>query len=127
MKQTVLALVLALIAEPAVADRGAVVTEGVDLREPAQRAIVAHNGTWELLVLQTDILADKATQVVEFMPLPSKPEVSLAPDGCFQNLQALVEKHQLRYIVSWSGRGKVSDQSGKGEGISFRIGPSGEW
>ena len=47
---------------PGLADRGAIVTVGtVDVEEPAQRAIIAHNGARELLILQTDVQADRET------------------------------------------------------------------
>ena len=62
----------------AYADRGAITVVGnVDIEEPAQRAIIAHDGQNEIIILQTDVKASKETKVVEFMPLPSKPKVSL--------------------------------------------------
>lgn len=100
------------------ADRGVILVEkDINLAEPAQRAIVAHNGTWEILILQTDVKTDKRTKTLEFMPLPSNPEVSLAPDDCFKNLQTLVTRHKLKYIVE-SVRMGTGGRSGKTEGIS---------
>jgi len=78
IQHTSLIVVLLLAARPLLADRGVVLTKDVDLKEPAQRAIVMHNGTWEMLILQTDVEAGKPARAVEFMPLPSKPDVSLA-------------------------------------------------
>ncbi|MFW6107220.1 MAG: DUF2330 domain-containing protein [bacterium] len=99
------ALLAGLGATGTQADRGAIVTVGeVDIEEPAQRALIAHNGARELLVLQTDVKASRAVKVVEFMPLPAKPRVSLAPKGCFAALARLIEKHNLRYVVQYRGK-----------------------
>jgi hypothetical protein len=95
---------------PAWADRGSIRTEPVNIEEPAQRAIIVHSGVREWLILQTDVRAEKTTRIVEFMPLPAKPEVSLAPEGCFAALKDLVEKHKLRY--GSSGRGVAAKGPG---------------
>ncbi len=99
------ALIVTLIPSIARADRGAIVAvENVDLKEPAQRALIAHNGLEEILILQTDVQADKTAKVVEFMPLPSKPVVSLAAEDCFKALQELIEKYKLRYVIRYRGK-----------------------
>ena len=116
MKHTVLILTLSLATCTVLADRGVIVEKDVNLEEPAQRAIVIHNGTWQMLILQTDVIADQATKAVEFMPLPSKPDVSLAPDDCFRNLQWIVDKHKVKYIVLAPRHGP-GGPSGKSEGI----------
>jgi len=94
-------ILVALVGSPAVwADRGAILAiKDINLEEPAQRAIIAHDGAHEILILQTDVKADRETQVVEFMPLPSKPDVSLAPEGCFKALAEIISKHRLRYLI----------------------------
>ena len=54
------------------ADRGAIVTlSGVNIEEPAQRAIIVFDGSQEMIILQTDVRAERELKVVEFMPLPS--------------------------------------------------------
>lgn len=94
----------------ALGDRGAIVTVGeVDIEEPAQRAIIAHSGTREILILQTDVQADRETKVVEFMPLPSKPEVSLAPKECFAALGEIIKQHNVRYVERL--RGNLADDA----------------
>ena len=64
----------------AVCDRCVVPVEpGVDVYEPGQKAIIAWNGTREILILWTDIEAPGGeTKVLEFMPLPSEPVVEEA-------------------------------------------------
>ena len=99
----------------ALADRGAIVTKGaVNIEEPAQRAIIAHNGARELLILQTDVKADRETKVVEFMPLPSKPEVSLAPEGCFAAMREILKAHQVIYWMQYRSGGAVASPAAEG-------------
>ncbi|KPJ52009.1 MAG: hypothetical protein AMS16_06990 [Planctomycetes bacterium DG_58] len=112
---------LALGGSPVWADRGAIRTvKKIDIEEPAQRAIIAYNGVREVLILQTDVRAAEETKVVEFMPLPSKPKVSLAPEGCFAELAKLVEKHRLRY-VSRSRRGRKANGEEKGDAVKVVV------
>ena len=115
----------------ALADRGRIGTLAgkVDVEEPAQRAIIAHDGlSKEILILQTDLKADRKTKIVEFMPLPGKPEVSLAPKDCFKALQAIAEKHGLKYYARWARRGDgPSEENGEGVKVvvSEQLGPHG--
>ncbi|MCP4351026.1 MAG: DUF2330 domain-containing protein [Desulfobacterales bacterium] len=117
---------------PLMADRGYVFTRGetINIQEPAQRAIIAHNGFQEILILQTDVKAERKTRIAEFMPLPSKPSVSLAPKGCFKALADIIKKHGLHYglrRVQTISRGGDETISGTPETIkiviSEQIGP----
>ncbi len=117
MKSTLLLLAFLFTAIQVLADRGVIlVQKDIHLEEPAQRAIVAHNGTWEMLILQTDVKSDKRTKTLEFMPLPSNPQVSLAPDDSFKNLQTLITKHNLKYIVE-SSESRGGSARVKAEGV----------
>lgn len=116
----------------ALADRGRIGTLAgkVDVEEPAQRAIIAHDGlSKEILILQTDLKADRKTKIVEFMPLPAKPEVSLAPEDCFKALQAIAEKHGLKYYARHRARRGNGPSEENGEGVkvvvSEQLGPHG--
>lgn len=111
---------LILGASAAMADRGAIFeVRDVDIQQPAQRAIIAYNGVEEILILQTDVKADRETKVVEFMPLPSKPHVSLAPKGCFRALAQLIKKHNVRYIRFLRGKGE--DEGAKAEAVKVVV------
>lgn len=100
------AFLLLLVPGIAVADRGFVPTEDVNVAEPAQRAIIVHNGSKELIILQTEVSAAAESRIVEFMPLPSKPEVSLAPEGCFEALAEIVKIHDIHYLdPAWTKYG----------------------
>ena len=96
---TIAVLVLGVAWSPAArADRGAIrVISDVDIAEPAQRAIIAHDGLRELLILQTEVVASADTTLVEFMPLPSKPEVSAATEDCFATLQEIAKAKRMGY------------------------------
>jgi hypothetical protein len=102
-----LAIIVATVSlTTARADRGAIVAVAdVNLQEPAQRALIAHDGLEEVLILQTDVQANQAMSVVEFMPLPSLPTVYLAPEGCFNALQETIDRHGLRYAIYTRGGG----------------------
>jgi len=123
-----LACALLLVSTKATrADRGAIVALGdVNIEEPAQRAVIAHDGVREILILQTDVKADRETKVVEFMPLPSRPDVSLAPEGCFSALQEIIKAHKLQYVIRYRGKDKSSAEA-KAEAVklvlSEQLGP----
>lgn len=107
-------LLMAIFAGSALADRGGIPPiHTVTISEPAQRAIIAFNGKKEIIILQTDVRADRETPILEFMPLPSVPWVTLAPEDCFAQLSRILEAHELRY-VSWSDR--YSSSLGRIEG-----------
>ncbi len=74
------------------ADRGMVpVQPNVSVYEPGQKAIIAWNGTTEILILSTDIFAGSVTKVVEILPLPSNPtKVELASVDSFSVVQQLI-------------------------------------
>lgn len=71
--------------------------EPVTVSEDAQKAIILHNFEEEVLVLGTDLKASKKTGIIRFIPFPSEPAVSLAPDGAFDRAAAMVKKYGLKY------------------------------
>ncbi len=91
--------------------------EGVDLSEPGQKAIIAHDGFEEILILGTDLNATSPTGALPFIPLPSEPKVSLAPKGCFDALNELIKKHNLRYV--WQA--KELARPGIGQSVELRF------
>lgn len=96
---TIIFLLLVLVFPlSAYADKGVIVPwDDVVLSEPGQKAFIAHNGQEELLILSTDVKASRSVSILEFMPLPSRPEVSLAQEDCFTSLKELVSKYNLHY------------------------------
>jgi hypothetical protein len=103
------------------ADRGMVSPQPGRLSQESQRAIILHNSEEEVLILGTELRADKNTGILEFIPFPSKPTVKLAAGDPFKAIERLVHKKGLLFIsreVSKSGRTlvpieiKLSEQIG---------------
>jgi len=73
-------------------DRGAVTLNPlIQIEENTQNAIIAWNGTEEVLILSTDITSSESTPVLELLPLPSNPlEVKEGSFESFTKLQEIV-------------------------------------
>jgi hypothetical protein len=113
-----LLLLLLVLAFPLIAkaDRCIIVPrDDVVLSEPGQKAFIAHNGQEELLILSTDVKASKSVSVLEFMPLPSRPEVSLAKEDCFTNLKELIKRYNLHYPPVY----RIMTGGAKGDGAAY--------
>jgi hypothetical protein len=85
--------------------------------KPKQRAMIAWNGTEEILFLSTDMSASAKTKVVEIIPFPSEPVVKKGDVEMFRKAMKLVhQKLQER-----------SDRTGQKEGQEMIEGsPAGE-
>jgi hypothetical protein len=106
--------VIALFAPGSFADMGAITVYGdVTIEEPAQKAIIAHDGFEEVLVLSTDLKAPKKTGALRFIPFPSEPAVSLAPEGCFENLGGILERHAVKYLHQTRSREEAQSEGAK--------------
>ncbi len=62
-----------LILGSAWSDRMVVPVSNIDVYGPGQRAIVAWNGEEEVLILSTDLYAERSGGAIELLPLPTKP------------------------------------------------------
>ncbi len=93
-------VLLSLYAGPAYGDRGRILTydTDADVRENSQKAIIFHNFEEEVLILGTDLQADMATTILEFIPFPSEPIVTLAEGQPFQRVSELIGAHKLVFI-----------------------------
>ena len=95
--------VLLLSSAPAFADRGALpiaLDANISLFEPAQRGLIAFNGTEELLVLATETGASTKTDVIEFLPLPSPPDAVFEADtALFERVFDLIEQNAPRIFI----------------------------
>ncbi|MBI5595298.1 MAG: DUF2330 domain-containing protein [Elusimicrobia bacterium] len=106
---------------PAHADMGRIHTrsESVTVSEAAQKAIILHNLTEEVLVLGTDLKASEKTGIVRFIPFPAEPTVGLAPDDAFETAASLIKKYGLKYqeySFSKGGEGGAASQ-----GVEIRL------
>jgi hypothetical protein len=88
------------------ADRGMIpFRPHVQIFEPNQRAMIAWNGTEEILLLSTDLRASEATKVLEVIPLPSEPKVKKGDVEVFKRATELInEKLGVREVRMTSAR-----------------------
>ena len=89
------------------ADRGSVSPEPSKLSQESQRAIILHNSQEEVLILATELRAEKETSILEFIPFPSEPTIKLAAGDPFKAIERLMHKKGLLFIsreISKSGR-----------------------
>ncbi|UCD05387.1 MAG: DUF2330 domain-containing protein [candidate division WOR-3 bacterium] len=64
----------------------------VQIFEPNQRAMIAWNGTDQILLLSTDLHASDSTRVLEVMPLPAEPEVKKGDLETFRKATDLINR-----------------------------------
>ncbi len=64
----------------------------VQIFEPNQRAMIAWNGTEQILLLSTDLHATDSTRVLEVMPLPAEPEVKKGDLETFRKATDLINR-----------------------------------
>ncbi|MBC7319323.1 hypothetical protein H5T89_01645 [bacterium] len=83
----------------ALADKGSISPWPVSLSQSSQRAIIMHNLEEEVLILGTEIKADRDTYILEFIPFPSEPDVKLASGDPFKEIERLmVEEKGIELI-----------------------------
>jgi hypothetical protein len=95
---------------PAYGDMGRILTDSADVREDSQKAIIFHNFDEEVLILGTELVSDRKTKILRFIPLPSEPKVSLAEGEPFERVSELIKKHHLAFLFhTKSGSGASSE------------------
>ena len=94
-------------------DRGSIpFNPQVKVFEPNQRAMIAWNGTEEILLLSTDLKASAPTKVLEVLPLPTEPKVTKGSLKTFETATQIINRH-LRNRYKGGGRGRsYSDSAG---------------
>ena len=83
---------------PLSADMGRIRISDAKISETSQKAIILHNFNEEVLILGTDLNADKPTGLIRFIPFPSEPKVQLASPNAFESAKKLVHEHQLKKL-----------------------------
>lgn len=108
MRPSVLILILLLLSPltSCLADRGFIPLIPVDIYEDAQNAIVAWNGTCEVLELSVNVRSSGRARVLEVLPLPSKPY--LIAKGNFSSFEKIAEIVEWRSTPWWLGLAKGS-------------------
>jgi len=94
-------------------------SEPVTVSEDAQKAIILHNLSEQVLILGTDLKASRPIGIVRFIPFPSEPSVTLAPADAFEKAAAMIKKYGLKYqYVHYSKGGSVTTES---QGVEIRL------
>lgn len=94
-------------------------TGNATVSESAQKAIILHNNEDEVLILGTELHADRRTPILRFIPFPSEPQVSLAPKDVFAQLQAMIAKYKLQYVYAFHSKGGPGMP--RTEGVELRL------
>jgi hypothetical protein len=71
--------------------------------EPGQRAIILWNGVEEILLLSTDIKTSHGTPILEVMPFPSEPTVTLGEFETFEKMQRLLIDKTMWRVATGGG------------------------
>lgn len=97
------------------ADRGHWWPMGANLSEDSQKAIIFHNKKEEVLILGTELKADKDIGVLEFIPFPSEPLVSLAKGDPFKEMNKLLKLKKIEF------EGPISKGGSRSEPVEIRL------
>ncbi|NIP26683.1 MAG: DUF2330 domain-containing protein [Phycisphaerae bacterium] len=80
-------------------------TKPVTLTESGQRAIVGWGGETEILCLATDVSSSEKTKVIEFLPLPSEPNVALGSKDTFEAVEKLLARRDVKFFKERTSKG----------------------
>ena len=96
-----LALIFILPVRPGLeaADKCAFSASPVRLTQDSQKAIIFHNKQEEILVLATELRAEKETVVLEFIPFPSEPQVFLVKGPILEKVNELLKKKDIQELL----------------------------
>ena len=110
----ILTLMMSLVFPSVSGDGGIIGPPQIYIYERAQNAIVAWNGTEEVLILSIDIDSSESTKVLRIIPLPSNPiNVTEGSFDTFIKLQEIVnEKLQEAWNYSFIESGGYNDDKG---------------
>ncbi len=115
MKGTFSAVALGVVfgAGLARADCGSIPFKGnVQIFEPNQRAVIAWDGSEEILLLSTDLRASEPTKVLEVIPLPSEPKVTKGDVKVFSNATDLINRKLSPRLAGRLGLGGMGGAGG---------------
>ncbi|MGB2809027.1 MAG: DUF2330 domain-containing protein, partial [Sedimentisphaerales bacterium] len=82
------------------------------LTESGQRAIIGWDGSTQVLCLGTDVSSSRKTTVIEFLPLPSEPNVTLGSRKTFEAAEKLLARRSVKLQMPRTrtlGLGKSSE------------------
>jgi hypothetical protein len=89
----ILLFILNFNAQVLYAERGSIPFQPeVKISEPIQRAMIAWNGTEEILLLSTDMSASGKTKVLQIIPFPAEPVVKMGDVEVFRKAIKLINQ-----------------------------------
>jgi hypothetical protein len=94
------------------------VAEHIAVGEPGQKAIIAWDGQQEILILSTDVYAERNTTALRIVPLPSEPDrIEQGDFNSFLRIRDLIYdrfRHRHTWLDCVGGKGE-----GGGEGMDI--------
>ena len=103
-----------ILVQTCFANRGMIpIDPNIKIFEPTQRAMIAWNGSKEILLLSTDLSASDSTILLEVLPLPFEPEVKKGDLETFRRATNLINS-KLRAVAI---AGKRNGENGEDEAI----------
>lgn len=87
------------------ADRGSFSPVPASLAQDSQNAIIFHNKLEEILILATELRAEKETEVLEFIPFPSEPAVFLVEGNILEKVAGLLKSKDIQVESGFSKGG----------------------
>jgi hypothetical protein len=79
---------------------------GVQMFKPNQRAMIAWNGSEEILLLSTDMRASQSTRALEVVPFPTEPKVKKGDVETFRRATTLINRKIRKPSVARRGGGR---------------------
>ena len=121
MKKFLIApLVLLSLMNSAHADKGPILWhEGVEVSQESQKAIILHNAVEEVLILGTEMKANKKIEILEFIPFPSEPTVSLATGALVRGDRKTHKEEGPRLSIQQHRQGRWGNRVGPGRDPSL--------
>ncbi len=101
------------------ADRGGFSPWGYNVFEGGQKAIIAWNGTDEILILSTDVRGSQESQVIEILPLPAEPTIEKGSEGSFRQIQSLIRQFYEFYGEVYTGGYGLKGAREQGAGVEI--------
>ena len=106
------AVILSILFVPmCFANRGMIpIDPDIKIFEPTQRAMIAWNGSKEILLLSTDLSASDSTILLEVLPLPSEPAVKKGDLETFRRATNLINSKLRAVAISGKRNGDNGDE-----------------
>lgn len=106
------------------ADRGGFSPRGYTVFEGGQKALIAWNGTDEMLILSTDVKGSQETHVIEILPLPAEPTIEKGSENSFRQVQSLIRQFFAFYSFplgpyTWDRSAGLGGREGTTQGVAI--------